>query len=80
VRHLEQVREDRALDDVAVEASDRVERLARADGVRWVAFAVDLWTSVEVTLLTGRPEGALDDEVYEVPYLSASDLSSPMKG
>lgn len=76
VRHVEPVRESRVLEDLVVEAGERVEELARAAGVHSVAFAVDprTWTSVELTLTADQPAGVLDDEVYEVPYLSVSDL------
>jgi hypothetical protein len=74
VRHVEQVREGRVLEELVDEAADRVDRAANAVGVHSVTFALDprTWTSVELTLLTQRPEGELDDEVYEVPYLSVS--------
>lgn len=60
------------------EASDRVDELAGGKNVHSVAFTVDprTWTSVQLTLLTQRPEGDLNDEVYEVPYLSVSDLGA----
>ena len=76
VRHVEQVREGRVLESLVREAVDRVDERASGAGVHSVSFAIDprTWTSVEFTLLTRRPEGELDDEVYEVPYLSVSDL------
>ncbi|MEP6481600.1 MAG: DUF4865 family protein [Rhodoglobus sp.] len=78
VRHVEQVREGRVLEELVREASERVDELAGGKNVHSVAFAVDprTWTSVEFTLLTERPEGDLGDEVYEVPYLSVSDLGA----
>ena len=74
VRHIEQVREGWVLEDLVREASDRVEIRAQTPGVHSVSFAIDprTWTSVELTLTVDRPEGQLDDEVYEVPYLSVS--------
>ncbi|MEP6478950.1 MAG: DUF4865 family protein [Rhodoglobus sp.] len=78
VRHVEQVREGRVLEELVQEASERVDELASGEHVHSVAFAVDprTWTSVEFTLLTKRPEDELNDEVYEVPYLSVSDLAA----
>ena len=78
VRHVEQVREGRVLEDLVSDASDRVDELSQQAGTHSVAFAVDprTWTSVEFTLMLEKPSGQLDDEVYEVPYLSISDLSS----
>ncbi len=63
------------LEELVREASDRVDERAGGAGIHSATFAIDPrnWTSVELTLLTGRPEGDLDDEVYEVPYLSVSD-------
>lgn len=76
LRRVEQVREGRILEDVVLEASDRVDERARTTGVHSVAFAVDprTWTSVEFTLSTEQPVAGEDDELYEVPYLSVSDL------
>jgi len=72
VRHVEHVREGRGLEDLVTEVSDRVDERAQGAAVHSVAFALDprTWTTIEFTLLTARPEDALDDEVYEVPYLS----------
>ena len=78
VRHVLQIREGQVLEDLVSRASARVDDLAQNAGVHSVAFAIDprTWTSVEFTLTLEKPSGQLDDEVYEVPYLSTSDLSS----
>ncbi len=77
MRHVEALREGRALEDVVQEASGRVDELAGGTDIHSVTFAVDprTWTSIEFTLLMKPPERELDDEVYEVPYLSVSDLA-----
>lgn len=78
VRHVEQVREGRILEDLVSEQSARIDELANRAGVHSAAFAIDprTWTSVEFTLTADKPSAEFDDEVYEVPYLSISDLSS----
>jgi hypothetical protein len=77
VRHVERIRDHVSLESLVSESSAKLVEESQRPGIHSSTFGIDprTWESVTFTLTTGRPDAQAHEELYEVPYLSTSDVS-----